>query len=754
MHEVRVSQFIYTNVEDHLSPKRRRGLQVWLVSPDLSPTLRAEIEPFLSSFNKPAGSSPNLVRFLFAPLRDGRPPDADPAKYLVAKFTALTKPDRFGRGGRYHAHALVIDPDEFRKLDNNPFRLLEGGFPFQSDPDEVDTKAIPGFSKGEISAVRHVFDQAPETPVPSRFEGVFVPLMRGLVTNATLPLLALPCPHDDVVELLCALVQRLPASARTRATFDTLWTGKGNPLVRFAGAYSGQAFSMWSYRNALKLDPPSSVPAAILESAEGLPEWLDRLLALWARDIPSKNDDRESSLTLGRWLFGAEASSPPPRATRGGVECLLHFPETEIRWKRYVARTIREKIPTPCRTLFDIPTVSEIFFSTLSPWRVESLDSIGKPIALARGNVPIVGHFSKAPRELHEGDLNSLKAWIGHATPDNEEERVSTLQLDAILSRWDAERLPRLLELLRRSSIAGWLRRYCLNTIPEGYRGPTGAMSLMQEMLGPLQRGHGRNQLWRFAAILHAAQPLDSHSSDEAEESGTRGVFQQMGWLLWMEGQLDHDPIPPAHFSFHARWMMDEYLPTLMKHTTPVAVFYSHMGTDATLQRIDEVPVYCGQIVHVFVGCDLADDAGGRRIALLKALMDIAGMRPPRIAAGLLGKDAQDHAIPSESEQKELMPFVACQRNHDLTIADICESRPVDQIRWMVGKVTPRFSVKVAPLRIVAGEPARFGFEVTMNRDDGRMLFCHLIQRCRKDGNHGNLWRSLLHSLLKSARSG
>src|SRR5205823_194372 len=58
--------------------------------------------------------------------------------------------DKFNRAGRFYAHAFVVGSNEFRKLDNDPFAVLDQ-VTFQSSPEDGEKAGDP--AKGTLPVV-------------------------------------------------------------------------------------------------------------------------------------------------------------------------------------------------------------------------------------------------------------------------------------------------------------------------------------------------------------------------------------------------------------------------------------------------------------------------------------------------------------------------------------------------------------------------------------------------------------------------
>jgi hypothetical protein len=270
---VRAAQLVYTNVEAEDSPTRRRGFQVWLFTPGLSEGLRRELAKRLGDFHPPTPTRPTdpkpeaVARHVyFDAVNDGKP------VWVLAQTVPLAERDKFGRGGRFYAHALILSEEEFARVYFNPFTILDGGFRFDAAIDQG--KQLPDWRKGiapeiglEIRA-RHG---------PPEGAGLPAELVTYLQKDDYTPI-ALAEPPDVVLVCLRSIFGRLPAQLRARASFDTLSTGQSLNTVpfRFAGAFAPETLRRWHYRKANRWDratgkftPPlagESSPAAQLLS--------------------------------------------------------------------------------------------------------------------------------------------------------------------------------------------------------------------------------------------------------------------------------------------------------------------------------------------------------------------------------------------------------------------------------------------------------------------------------------------------------
>jgi hypothetical protein len=726
---VRASQFIYTNVEEKLSPQGRRGSQIWLVSPDVRGEFRAQAELLLATFDKPAGTDPAVVRLLFAPLRATGAESAGPSSaYLIARFTALKAQDRFGRGGRYHAHGLIVTPEEFRKIAFDPFRLFNG-FDFQEDPQKVDIQQIPGFRRGEIDPVEIECREQPQSDAPEAYRAALPDLMRLALADEGVPVIALASAPDDVASLMRALIQRMPPKARVRATFDTLCPGRGNIGVRFAGAFSKPNLNSWSFRGFLRFDPSADTPSPLVaELKQRTPAWCDRLMQLWVEGDPARDADRQLSLDLGRWLFETDGTETAPPARPSAVACLAKVEGTAGRWAEFARRSLESEVPEECQTLFRLRSISSVFTQMCSTWSVAAIDGLRGGLQLAKGNVALVKHFLTFDGAPRADQLASLRAWLEHATPQTEEEQLATLRLQGILDRWSDQGIDGFLTLLRESKIASWLREYCRGTLPEQYRRTTDVEALVERLLPTSTGDYTKKELWDWARLLYATLSSDASRESRDGEHDALGEMR-LGWLLWMQGLLDINPVPLCESVQHALWVAAHYLPTRTR-LAGKAVYYvtNFRGEEQTLVARPRDP---GLVSQVFVGYSLTGDDSTRDREMLEWLvwalpveLIVSGFmsgRPVLALAGSRSLDLENSTNKFITSRMETAPDEAI----DYIARGIDQREAALAYLQQLGR-----HVRVEPAAFTMDDyPTFIGFCVNTDTGVGRILTTALVER-------------------------
>lgn len=266
---ITVSQLLYTNVEADKSPARQRGFQVWLCSPELTPEQRKAIARRVEDFRLPPGASDTAIaRHAFFRI-PGPTPDAL-SLFGIARTVPLTEKDKFGRGGKFHAHVVVLSDAAFRQLGCNPFRLIDGGFAFHSHPNEAMDEA-GRWKSGTLDPVTitpaELGDQTADLPAEQ------LVLLLNHAERTDMNPVVVAEPPERLLALLRECFRVFPPAARRRLEFDTLSTGAFLAQVKYVvvGAFSVPMLKMWSFRRYHKLDlatrtftPPLEQPTTVL----------------------------------------------------------------------------------------------------------------------------------------------------------------------------------------------------------------------------------------------------------------------------------------------------------------------------------------------------------------------------------------------------------------------------------------------------------------------------------------------------------
>src|SRR5262249_37613544 len=149
-------------------------------------------------------------------------------------------------GGKFHAHAVLLNEDAFRELGCDPFRVIDGGFQFHSTPAEA--MAMDGWRSGALPRAEiHPADPAPDVlnlPADRLAE-----LIDHIERADEKPVVIADRPAR-VLAVLRGCFALFPPCVRRRAEFDTLSTGASLAQIRYpvVGAFSGDNLKTWSFR--------------------------------------------------------------------------------------------------------------------------------------------------------------------------------------------------------------------------------------------------------------------------------------------------------------------------------------------------------------------------------------------------------------------------------------------------------------------------------------------------------------------------
>lgn len=475
------AQLVYTNVEQERSPHRRRGVQVWLWTERLPQPVREEVEQRVNTFVRPGAD--HFVRRIFAPLNSG-------PFVMLAEAVPLTKPDKFGRGGRFHTHALLLDRDQFAQTGSDPFAFFDSGFSFQRDPDHVPDEVWKKIHLPEV-------ELSPVEPhsqaVPAAFAPVVPELVAWMLSGEPSGTVALPMGVADVEAVARSVMRLLPPAARLRMSFDTLWSGKGKHVPRVCGAGNPAMLQAWTFRQFVRyelsrktIQPPLAVPS----------NWAKPLAAWWQNTPELTEADRRCSFALVEWLHGTNPI--PPAATEKSAEWVGRLPGVAGRWAGAKRAAIERALPEAVRTLPGLENHANNYFGK---WSEEGLARVRNGVPTEE-TVRWAAEAVMTVSKLDESTARALSAWCR----DDHSEAGERLAL--AVTRWLPEFLPFACTELR-SPAAGreWFRDYCVRTLPAELRAPNAVAHVVEMILQPDHAPTDEAEL--FEAVQTLADPPD-----------------------------------------------------------------------------------------------------------------------------------------------------------------------------------------------------------------------------------------------------
>lgn len=569
------AQLVYTNVEQERSPHRRRGFQLWLWSADLNdrPKVREEVEQRVNTFVRPDATS-QFVRFIYAPL-------ACEPLVMCARAVPLDEKDKFGRGGRFHTHALLIDRDEFLRAGADPFAVFDSGFAFQSDPDDpaldeaVRAKSLP--------AVELTLARRNTTAGDDRYRELVATLVAAALDPAVADTVAIPVPAADVELVVRQVTALLPPDARLRLSFDTLWTGKGRHVPRVAGAGTPALLQVWMFRRFVRFDPVRKgihPPPRLSERAVKLAGW-------WV-DHPELEDvDRRAGAAAVDWALTGPAHPLPDGLTAAAAEWVARQFSQAVadRWRAAKAELVADAVPP---ALADLPGVRERALAYLGEWGV---DGVGRAVT----GIPALDcvHWVSAAvftrDHLDEPTARAVYSWR------YQDRHTDSIKLRLAVCRWVPELLEYLCGELRSDApTRDWLREYCRRTLPAEYRHPDAAVEATHRHL-----------------LAHASPPPEAEIAEAlaARDGWPVEAVDRLRLLLRACGRLGGNPEQFLHGRpalFH--WAADRLLPT----TTAGMPFVTLELAESTREH------YWGQFFRydakhplALLGVRLAPPAGG-----------------------------------------------------------------------------------------------------------------------------------------------
>ena len=454
---VKAAQLVYSNVEAEHSPTGRRGFQVWLCSARLKDQQR-EIARRLEDFDWPSpDAAKNFVteRFCYFRTTNG--------EAVVARTVPVTERDALRRAGRFHSHAMILPPDEFAKLGNDPFAVLDH-VPFQNGPGPViETGA---WEQGLLPDAQDFAVGPPQEPEPSFLPSLqknFPQLVRWLDGADDGRPVAMPASPAQVAGFLRAFFRALPPWLRVKATFDTLSTGQSLSQLtyRFAGAYDVASFRDWPYRRAYRLEPASGefpTPPAVSENPT-----LDFLSAKWAEDTSLSDADKEGTFLLARVLNDPKAGAIPTEISDDVLRIVQEVPTAGAGF----AKLVRDRVSADLPYQLLQPMVNAEASDWIGPFSRESLAKLPNPIPPTKLAAWLTAHVERAGTLTNE-EAHQLEKWSWDllGTPEGQVVQQEAARLYLIAVRFQPNAARRLNELRGKQGwpnlIDGWFCEWFL----------------------------------------------------------------------------------------------------------------------------------------------------------------------------------------------------------------------------------------------------------------------------------------------------
>lgn len=212
---VRAEQLIYSRVEPHFSPVRKDGFQTVYKSDRLSSAEVSAIESRIQCF---LPERPESIRYQFFTLDSG-------AIVLTGTTAIESHPeiiDKDRRKGAFIAHALVLSPKEFQKVENDPFSLMDS-FPFLHDAEAM----VRSFGQATGVAPHVEIDVSPSERIPvSSWSGAEAKKLIALGLQAEVLVksgrsVLLSGKDSEIEEALRTCLFLIPRDKRLGCSFDT-----------------------------------------------------------------------------------------------------------------------------------------------------------------------------------------------------------------------------------------------------------------------------------------------------------------------------------------------------------------------------------------------------------------------------------------------------------------------------------------------------------------------------------------------------
>lgn len=349
--QIEAAQLFYANVAPEHSPSGRGGFQTLAHDPSLTARDVEEIEARLLYL--PGPDTP--PKGVFFALGDGR--------LVAARIMPLAGSDDFGRGGRYLAHALVINGDAWERAGLDPCAVLAHA-PFVSDLDRDLALVTEGAGLSPL-ALDAATVTAPSLPCPAWSPALLGHLMRCALRAeervTQREVLALIGPAPAVEQALAAVLAGVPMALRPACTFDsnfaggnlvwTPWWAVGLPAAPAPGRYFRVDLASGAALDALApLGPRTPYETWLLGRIGALAPASAH--GIKAADWQALSPERETAYTLCRWLDGVlpPTALPEPEQMPPDVLAACFAAAPSLVQQRVRAR-LEEVLPAPLTDL-------------------------------------------------------------------------------------------------------------------------------------------------------------------------------------------------------------------------------------------------------------------------------------------------------------------------------------------------------------------------------------------------------------------
>lgn len=229
-----IHHLIYTRVEPEYSPASKNGFQTVYLSPEIA-SLAGAIEKRVQCFAPEAShTEQGTLEYQYFWL--------DTGQAVIAQTCAIASDaqviDKTGRGGSFVAHALILAPEQFSRIRNDPFAVIQGILDAGIFTEDVETLVSYLRDKPPPTQVdvypRTRFDESLEewnAEALERWAGLVQ--SAGVLTRDKNSLLLLSNDSDDIYALLSAALFLMPKDVRLHCTFNTFVDG----CIPAAGTY-------------------------------------------------------------------------------------------------------------------------------------------------------------------------------------------------------------------------------------------------------------------------------------------------------------------------------------------------------------------------------------------------------------------------------------------------------------------------------------------------------------------------------------